>query len=48
MTEFFNMGGHGVYIWPSYGITFGLLIYYYFYTISKKKRLLKELTSLAD
>ena len=26
MAEFFNMGGHGVFIWPSYVIVFVVLI----------------------
>jgi len=26
MTEFLNMGGHGVYIWPCYAMAGGLLI----------------------
>ncbi len=25
MSEFFAMGGYGVYVWGSYGITFALL-----------------------
>lgn len=26
MTEFFDMGGHGLYIWPCYGLTALLLV----------------------
>jgi heme exporter protein D len=25
MSEFFNMGGYGFYVWGSYGVTFALL-----------------------
>ncbi|HTM59714.1 MAG TPA: heme exporter protein CcmD [Burkholderiales bacterium] len=25
MSEFFNMGGYGLYVWGSYGVTFALL-----------------------
>ena len=25
MTEFFSMGGYGLYVWGSYGVTFALL-----------------------
>ncbi|WP_135080781.1 heme exporter protein CcmD [Terasakiella sp. SH-1] len=26
MNEFFDMGGHGIYIWPCYGLAFVLLV----------------------
>lgn len=26
MMEFFEMGGHGIYIWPCYGLAFVLLV----------------------
>lgn len=26
MNEFFEMGGHGIYIWPCYGLAFVLLV----------------------
>ena len=27
MSEFFNMGGYAAYVWPSYGLTFIVIIW---------------------
>ncbi len=44
MMEFFEMGGHGFYIWMSYGIVVLMLGYNYVISIVKRKKLLIELS----
>ena len=43
MAEFFNMDGHGIYIWPGYALTLILLGYQYFSPMWKTKKLKKDL-----
>ncbi len=45
MLEFFNMGGHGFYIWLSYGIVAFMLGYHYFAPICRHKKLLRQLSA---
>jgi heme exporter protein CcmD len=26
MSEFFEMGGYGAFVWPSFGLTFGIIL----------------------
>ncbi len=44
MIEFFNMGGHGFYIWISYGIVAVTLGYHYVAPIHRHKRLVQNLS----
>lgn len=37
MSDFFNMGGYGLYVWGSYGVTFALLVVET-YLVLKRKR----------
>ena len=36
MGEFFNMGGYGLYVWGSYGVTFALLAIEVFLVMKRK------------
>jgi len=36
MSEFFNMGGYGLYVWGSYGVTFALLAIEVFLVMKRK------------
>lgn len=46
MLDYFNMGGHGLYVWPSYALTLISLVFYYFQTLRKKKELIEHLSSM--
>ena len=46
MTEFLSMGGHGVYIWSSYGVAFLLLFGVFCEGKFRHKRLRRELDIL--
>jgi len=51
MNEFFDMGGHGIYIWPCYGLAFLLLIALLATSVkslSKSKRDLSIMEQLAQ
>ena len=37
MSEFFNMGGYGLYVWGSYGVTFALLAIEVFLVMKHKR-----------
>jgi heme exporter protein D len=37
MSEFFNMGGYGLYVWGSYGVTFALLALEVFMVMKRKR-----------
>jgi len=37
MTEFLNMGGYGLYVWGSYGVTFVLLAIEVFMVVKRKR-----------
>ncbi len=43
MTEFFNMGGYGFFIWTSYATVGLLLTYHYFAPMLRHKTILKSL-----
>jgi len=47
MAEFFAMGGHGFYIWTSYGVTFLFLGIEVFLLIRKKKTIMQRLARIA-
>ena len=47
MSEFFAMGGHGFYIWMSYGITALFMIIEVIAAVRSKKTVLKRLARLA-
>lgn len=40
-----RMGGHGFYVWCSYGVVAAVLAYHYFSPLVKRKKLLEELAS---
>jgi heme exporter protein D len=41
-SEFLQMGHHGLYVWLSYGIAFGLIIYNIVAVIIKKRHFFTE------
>ena len=43
MSQFFNMGGYGVYVWSSYGIALVAYALVYFIPMLKHKKILKQL-----
>jgi len=47
MAEFFAMGGHGFYIWSSYGVTFLFLAIEVFLLMRKKKTMMQRLARIA-
>lgn len=47
MSEFFAMGGHGFYIWMSYGITALFMIIEVVAAVRSKKTVLKQLARFA-
>lgn len=47
MSEFFSMGGHGFYIWMSYGVTALFMIVEVIAAVQNKKSVLKRLVRLA-
>jgi heme exporter protein D len=46
-SEFFSMGGYGVYVWPSYAVTFVLLALEVLMVV-KRKRAIARTTALRD
>jgi len=47
MSEFFAMGGHGFYIWMSFGVTALFMIIEVIAVMRSKKTVLKQLVRLA-
>jgi len=47
MSEFFAMGGHGFYIWMSFGVTALFMIIEVIAVMRSKKTVLKQLARLA-
>lgn len=43
MSEFFSMGGYGLFIWPSFGITFLLMIGEVIYLRRQHRTILQRL-----
>lgn len=43
---FINMGGHGLYVWLSYGVGLLVFITAFMSPVLKKKRIIKELSQL--
>lgn len=43
MTEFFNMGGYGFYVWSAYGLALVVLVYNIVVPLRTEQRLLREL-----
>ena len=41
--EFIAMGEHGPYVWSTWGITVLAILGFIFYTLSQRRRLIKEL-----
>lgn len=44
LTEFFDMGGYAVYVWPAYGLTLLVLYLNYIIPIRREQRLIRKLT----
>ncbi len=43
ITEFIAMGGHGFYVWLSYGISFLLLSFLVFSSLNKNKAIIQQI-----
>lgn len=43
MAEFFNMGGHAVFVWSSYAITFVVILGIFLWPIFARKHIVKTL-----
>jgi heme exporter protein D len=43
---FLNMGGHGLYVWLSYGVGLLVFVIAFISPILKKKRIIKDLSQL--
>ena len=41
--EFIAMGGHGFYVWLSYGVSIALLILLVFFSVTKNKSIIKQI-----
>lgn len=46
MSEFFSMGGYGLFIWPSFGITFLLMIGEVIYLRRQHRTILQRLSRM--
>ncbi|MCL1079920.1 heme exporter protein CcmD [Parashewanella spongiae] len=42
--DFLNMGGYAIYVWVSYGITFGSLAILIYASATKENKVLKNIT----
>ncbi|WP_228729924.1 heme exporter protein CcmD [Shewanella avicenniae] len=47
VSDFFNMGGYGFYVWLSYGVAYGALAILIGFTMTRKGRVLKEIAAKA-
>ena len=47
MTEYFQMGGHGAYVWSAYGITLAVLIINVWLVRAKRRSALRRALELA-
>ncbi len=43
MAELINMGGHGFYIWTSYAVVSGVLVYGFVSPVRRHKQLIDEI-----
>lgn len=41
--EFIAMGGHGFYVWLSYGVSIALLVLLVFFSITKNKSIINQI-----
>lgn len=48
MSEWFAMGGHGLYIWGSYGVALLIFVFEVFLVRSQRKSILKRLRLMRD
>lgn len=44
ITDFFNMGGYGFYVWLAYGVCFGSLAILLTTTLQQKKKVLTKIS----
>ena len=44
VSEFFHMGGHGFYIWVSYGLALILMVAAFISPILQERKLIKQIT----
>jgi heme exporter protein D len=47
-SEFFSMGGYGVYVWGSYGITAALIGFESWLTLRRRQRALRDALQAAS
>jgi heme exporter protein D len=47
-SEFFSMGGYGVYVWGSYGITAGLIGFESWLALRRRQRALRDALAAAS
>ena len=48
ITEFFHMGGYGLYVWPSYGLTAIVLVLNYLLPVRREQKLIRKLSKLQE
>ena len=47
MADFFSMGGYGLYVWGSYGVTLGLIAAEVRLLVIRKRNIMSQLRALA-
>lgn len=48
LSDFFSMGGHGVYVWTAYGITLTLLLLYIVGLMRQQTRIKHHIKRMAE
>jgi len=43
MSEYFAMGGHGIYVWPAFGLTAVVLLANLLLALQRRKRIVEKL-----
>ena len=46
LSEFLSMGGHGGFVWPAFGIAFGILLVMALHAWLQRRRLRQQLAAL--
>jgi heme exporter protein D len=47
MSEFFSMGGYGLYVWGSYGVTLGVIAAEVLLLVLRKRNIVRQLGAFA-
>ncbi len=47
MSEFFEMGGYALYVWPSYGLFVAVLIYNIWVPLARRRTTLRKMKMLS-